>query len=121
MEVFSNGVAEMETLAPLWWMTGQRSKTTSYRSETLRNRTLNKSACGLNGVHLQDQLHHLSVDQAVDRFPVDVSDQIPLSQTRFVGWTALFYMLRMNEKREGAVKNRGPPPRQESISCPPRP
>lgn len=58
-------------------------------------------AVGVLVVYLQNQLHHLSVNQTVNRFPVDVGDQVSLPQTCFVGWTSLFHMLRGSHMLEG--------------------
>lgn len=52
--------------------------------------------------NLEDELHHLCVDQAVHRLPVDVSDQITLPQTSIVCWGALFNMLEGERGAEGS-------------------
>lgn len=69
-------------------------------------------AVGVLVVYLQNQLHHLSVNQTVNRFPVDVGDQVSLPQTCFVGWTSLFHMLRGSHMLEGKdICSASTPPR----------
>ena len=43
---------------------------------------------------LEDERHHLNVQQALHVLIVDVSDQVPCSQARFVGRRVLFHSLQ---------------------------
>jgi len=50
-------------------------------------------------LYLQDELHHLCVDQPVNRLSVDLGDQVSLPQPRIVGRTADLHMLRASRER----------------------
>lgn len=43
--------------------------------------------------YLEDELHHFSVDQTVDRLPVDVRDEVTRTQSSFLGRTVVLYVL----------------------------
>ncbi|TNN74721.1 hypothetical protein EYF80_015039 [Liparis tanakae] len=45
------------------------------------------------------ELHHLRVDQPVDRLPVHLGDEVSLPQPRFVGRAAVLHMLRASRGR----------------------
>lgn len=53
--------------------------------------TLRKLLC----CYLQYELHHLGVDQTVDRLAVDMGDEVALPEPRLVSWTALLHVLRV--------------------------
>jgi len=48
--------------------------------------------------YLEDELDHFSVDQTVDRLPVDVGDEVTGTQGSFLGGTAVLHMLPSNTK-----------------------
>lgn len=50
-------------------------------------------AGGTPSTDLQDQLHHLCVHQPVHRLPVDVRDEVPLTQPCLTGWTSVLHVL----------------------------
>lgn len=55
---------------------------------------MNKSYLILDkALYLEQQLHHLSVYEALDRLSVDVSDEVTCSQSCLMCWTALLYRL----------------------------
>lgn len=43
--------------------------------------------------YLEDELHHLSVDQTMHRLPVDMSDEVTSTKARFLCGTTLLHML----------------------------
>lgn len=49
--------------------------------------------------HLQDELHHLSVDQAVDRLPVDVRDEVTGTQSGFLRRSVVLHVLTGSPKK----------------------
>lgn len=55
-------------------------------------------------LYLQDQLHHLCVNQPVNRLSVDVGDQVSLSEPRLVGRTALLHVLKASREEEEEMK-----------------
>lgn len=50
-------------------------------------------------MYLQYQLHHLCVNQTVNRLSINLGDQVPLPQTCILGRTAILHMLRANRYR----------------------
>lgn len=91
MDVFSNGVAETDTLAPLC--------SCDWSKHVVRLEQKHKvfAVCVYICVYLKDELHHLSVHEALDRLPVDLCDQITLTEPGLLGWTTSLHVLR--EKR----------------------
>lgn len=57
--------------------------------------------------YLQYELHHLGVNQAMDRLSVDVRDEVSLPQPRLMGRTSLLHMLRARREREGEMTKGG--------------
>lgn len=51
-------------------------------------------------MYLDDELHHLGVNQTVDRFSVNVCDQVALSEPRLVGRAAVLHVLKDSEEEE---------------------
>lgn len=51
-------------------------------------------------MHLQYELHHLRVNQAVNRLSVHVGDQVSLPEPRLMSRTPVLHMLR-EKKRKG--------------------
>lgn len=49
---------------------------------------------GVRRSHLQQQLHHIHVHQAQDRFPVDVCDEVPSTQSRLLRRAPFLHALR---------------------------
>lgn len=49
-------------------------------------------------VNLEDELHHFSVDQTMDRFAIDMSDKVTSTQASFVGGAAVLHMLPTHTK-----------------------
>lgn len=47
----------------------------------------------LPAAYLQDELYHFSVDQTMDRLPVDVGDEVTSTQASFLGRAAVLHML----------------------------
>lgn len=60
--------------------------------------------------YLEDELHHFSVDQTVDRLPVDVGDEVTGTQASFLGRAAVLYMLRRTQNIQAHH-------RAKSITC----
>lgn len=48
--------------------------------------------------YLQNELYHFSVDQTMDRLPVDMGDEVTSTQASFLGGTAILHMLPSNTK-----------------------
>lgn len=46
---------------------------------------------------LQDQLHHLCVHQPMHGLPIDVRDEVPLTQPCLTGWTSVLHVLCRGE------------------------
>lgn len=44
-------------------------------------------------LHLEQKLHHLSVDKTVDRFSIDVGDEVSSFESCFMCRAAVFYVL----------------------------
>jgi len=59
---------------------------------------MDKHVSEVGGLHLQDELHHLCVDQPVHRFPVYVSDEVTGAETAFLGGTPVLHMLRSEHR-----------------------
>lgn len=78
-------------------------------SRTDRRRAL----IGCSHPYLQDELHHLGVDQAVDRLAVHVGDQVALLEAGVVRRAALLHML----KGRGSVRVKVHAPARGSILC----
>lgn len=67
--------------------------------ETFPLDKLLSSGCGCIVVgYLQDELHHFSVDQTVDRLPVDVCDEVTRTQSSFLCRTIVLHMLTVSQK-----------------------
>ena len=48
--------------------------------------------------YLEDKLYHFSVNQTMDRFPVDMSDEVTGTQASFLGGAALLHMLPIHKR-----------------------
>lgn len=66
IEVFSSAVVCSVTLLPLWYKQ-DNINTRGYKAFCLSD---NKSS------YLEQELHHLGVDESLDRLPVNVSDEV---------------------------------------------
>lgn len=64
---------------------------------------------GTHGSHLQQQLHHIHVNQAQDRLPVDVRDEVTGAQPRLLRRTALLHALQTQYKGSGTPSCTGRP------------
>lgn len=51
-------------------------------------------------LYLQQQFYHLRVDQALDRLPVHVGDEVSCAETCLVSWAALLHTLLKEHHRE---------------------
>lgn len=52
--------------------------------------------------YFEDELYHFSVDQTMDRLPVDVGDEVTSTQSSFLGGAAIFHMLPIHTKRSSS-------------------
>lgn len=52
--------------------------------------------------YLEDELYHLSVDQTMDRLPVDVGDKVTSTQASFLGRAAVLHMLPIHTKHSSS-------------------
>ena len=51
--------------------------------------------------HLENELHHLGVDQPVDRLSVHMGDEVTGAQSRFLGGAFVLHVLRLDAKTNG--------------------
>lgn len=72
-----------------------------------------RALIGCSRLYLQDELHHLGVDQAVDRLTVHVGDQVALLEAGVVRRAALLHMLR----GRASVRVKVHAPARGSTSC----
>lgn len=92
MEVFSKGVVVTVTLFPL--CSGQCSEDGDHHAGiTQQTRRSQPSA------YLEDELHHLSVDQTMNRLSVDVGDEVTSAQTGLLGGAAILHVLPDPQKQ----------------------
>lgn len=99
MEVFSKGVVVTVTLFPLCAETESRVMIPTLGQVTNLHHTCRKAPVSVEATetlslaYLQDELHHLGVDQTVDRLPVDVRDEVTRAESSFLGRTVVLHVL----------------------------
>lgn len=92
MEVFSNGVVVTVTLFPL--CSGQSSGDGDHHTE------ITQQTCGSRpSAYLENELHHFSVDQPMNRLSVDVGDEVTSAQTGLLGGAAILNVLPNTKNR----------------------
>jgi len=64
--------------------------------------------------NLEDELYHFSVDQTMYGLSVDMSDEVTSTQAGFLGWAAVFYMLRYAKHID--VRGKKPLPMQTLLN-----
>lgn len=92
MEVFSKGVVVTVTLFPL--CCGQCSEDGDHHAETTQPTRRSPPSA-----YLEDELHHLSVDQTMNRLSVDVGDEVTSAQTGLLGRAAILHVLPDHRKQ----------------------
>lgn len=47
--------------------------------------------------YLEDELYHFSVDQTMDRLPIDMGDEVTSTQASFLGRPTILHMLSIHK------------------------